>query len=370
MKKWIALVLALVLTVTSMPALAAYKETPCANVIDAQAERNIPVPAPGEDGNYPDNPVIEGISSTTGLPSDAPYLPVLVNIDNDTGARPQWGVAEADIIYELPIHAHYETRLTGLFTHDFSDEVGPVRSGRVHHADLREEWDAAWVFYGVQESEGTNVNVLLKEYGLARREGTILFDGTNGAKKWTPAFKDTNYHSAPHDHSVDLTKIAELMVESGHEFVERPFKFTDEKPSIGVDATKVAVLFNEVGSYYSDAYYEYDAETNKYMRSMAQGPYVDLKDESTQLGYENVIIQRTNLKFYNGAADRPTLPDIVGSGNADIFMGGKYIEGYWVRTGLQERTVFFDSEGNEIELQRGKTWITITTAHKTIVSYE
>ena len=51
MKKWISLVLALVFTVTAMPALAAYKATPCANVIDAQAERNIPVPAPGEDGN-------------------------------------------------------------------------------------------------------------------------------------------------------------------------------------------------------------------------------------------------------------------------------------------------------------------------------
>lgn len=370
MKKWLCLALCLVLTLTSASGLAAYKAEHYANVVDAASAREITVPAPGEDGNYPLNPVIEGESGTTGLPGDGEYLPILVNIDNSSAARDQWGVSAADIIYEMPIHGHYETRLIGLFTHDFPVEAGPVRSGRILHVDLRDEWDAAWVFYGVQEAEGTNVNTELRKRDMPRREGTILFDGTNGGKKWTPAFRDTNYHAAPHDHSVDLTKIAELAVESGHEFVQRPFLFTDEKPAQGADATKVAVIFNRgEGSYSADSYYEYDEATNKYMRTTPTGPYVDLKAPEAQLGFENVIIQRTTLKFYNGAADRPTLPDVVGEGNADIFMGGKYIAGYWVRTALDQRTVFFDAEGNELQLQRGHTWITVTT-DKTQVTYE
>ena len=42
-----------------------------------------------------------------------------------------------------------------------------------------------------------------------------------------------------------------------------------------------------------------------------------------------------------------------------LHQGGRYIPGYWVRTGYDDRTIFFDSEGNEIRLQRGKTWITV-----------
>lgn len=370
MKKWLSLILCLVLTLTCVSGLADYRCHHYENVVDATTERGIAIPAPGEDGNYAANPVIEGVSSTTGLPADHDYVPIMVNIDNSSAARDQWGISTADIIYETPIHGHYETRLTGLFTHDFPVEAGPVRSGRVTHVDLRDEWDAAWVFYGCQEAEGTNVNTLLRQRGMPRREGTILFDGTNGAKKWTPAFKDTNYHEAPHDHSVDLTQIAALAVESGHVFVERPYLFTDEKPAVGADATKIAVIFNRgEGSYGADSYYDYDAETNKYMRSTGKGIFADLKEPGVQLGFENVIIQRTTLKFYNGAANRPLLPDVVGQGNADIFMGGKYIAGYWVRTALDQRTIFFDADGNEIELQRGKTFITITT-DKTKVSFE
>ena len=372
MKKIISLLLCVALVLGVVPGLAStYRSHHYGNVVDAESERNIDIPAPGEDGNYPANPLIEGESSTTGLPKDTDeYLPILVNVDNYNMARDQWGIKYADIIYEMPIHAQYETRLVCLFTHDHPTEVGPVRSGRILHLDLRDEWDSAWVFYGVQRFEGSNVNVEISQRGMPRREGTILFDGTNGAKKWTPAFKDTNYHVAPHDHSVDLTKIAELVVESGHEFHERPFLFTDEKPEIGVDATKVAVIANKgEGSYSSDAYYEYDADTNKYMRTTATGTYVDYHEKDVQLGFENLIIQRTTLKFYSGAANRPKLPDVVGQGNADIFMGGKYIAGYWVRTAQDQRTIFFDSEGNELQLQRGHTWITVTT-NQTKVSYE
>ena len=50
-------------------------------------------------------------------------------------------------------------------------------------------------------------------------------------------------------------------------------------------------------------------------------------------------------------------------------MGGKYIAGYWKRADANSRTVFYDAEGNEIALQRGKTFISIIPA-ETTVSYE
>jgi len=47
----------------------------------------------------------------------------------------------------------------------------------------------------------------------------------------------------------------------------------------------------------------------------------------------------------------------VGKGNADIFNGGYYIPGYWVRESIDSPTVFLDDKGNEIVLTRGRTYI-------------
>ena len=387
MKKTISLILAAMILFSSAGALA-YTPESLSNVIDSGSDRGITPSAPGADGNYPLNPVIPGESGTTGLPCDEPYIPILVNIDNLIGHHLQWGISKADIIYEMPISAYTNTRLVALFTHDYPTEAGPVRSARVHQADLRQEWDAAWCFYGAQTTEGSNVNSLLSKYGLGRRDGTIIYNGAD-EKKWTKAYTRVNYIVAPHNVSVDLSFIAALAAESGHVFVQRPFLFTDEKPDAGDDATKVNVIFNyfdkegnvntaphiadnnnSTGSENCDAYYTYDAETNKYMRwNPNKGNYADLSDPDTQLGYENLIFQWTTLSWFDGNTQRPNLPDIVGSGNADFFMGGKHISGYWVRTGINERTVFFDADGNEIKLQRGKTWITIHN-YRTGVSFE
>lgn len=35
----------------------------------------------------------------------------------------------------------------------------------------------------------------------------------------------------------------------------------------------------------------------------------------------------------------------VGKGNADIFIGGRYIPGYWVRESIESPTVFLDDQG-------------------------
>ena len=79
-------------------------------------------------------------------------------------------------------------------------------------------------------------------------------------------------------------------------------------------------------------------------------------------------MQWTDLSF-NGAADAPILRE-VGTGNADIFMGGRHIAGVWVRKDVTSRTVFYDENGEEIRLQRGKTWINVTTQRSTEVTYE
>src|SRR5207249_145080 len=55
-----------------------------------------------------------------------------VVVDNAIPARPQWGIAEADIVYEVPTEAMI-TRFLALYCGEGPDTVGPVRRRRMPH---------------------------------------------------------------------------------------------------------------------------------------------------------------------------------------------------------------------------------------------
>ena len=70
--------------------------------------------------------------------------------------------------------------------------------------------------------------------------------------------------------------------------------------------------------------------------------------------FSNVIVQSIKIKWKTGLRPDPVL---TGKGNADYFMGGKHYAGVWERKDYNSRTVFYGEDGNEIELQRGRTLI-------------
>lgn len=357
MKRLIILLLACVMLFGTVNALALTEADP-------SSDRGITPKGMLEDGTFAPNPVIEGESPTTGEAWTGDYIPVLVNIDNMKPARPQWGIGKADIIYEMPIDGIGYTRLMALFSNQYPETAGPVRSARVMHAELRQEWNAAWAFVGGQTASGSNVFSAINRLGVYEQDVNLIFNqqGKNGAR----FFHDREDRKSPHHHEVQLNELVPYLAETGFDFAERPFLFTDEKAQ-GDAATHVTTDF---GSGHSDAYYVYDAEADHYARYNVEddAPYVDANDPDTTLAYENIIVQWTTLK-YNGASNCPLLTE-VGEGNADFFMNGVHVEGYWVRPDVNHRTVFFDKDGNELKLQRGRTWIVMASEKFLDVLYE
>ena len=95
-----------------------------------------------------DNAFSGPTSPTTGLPTDKPvYRPVIVQLDNEATGRPQYGIQEADIVYETMIEGA-DTRLTALYNDILPEKVGPVRSARVYHQQLAAEWDPIFIHQG------------------------------------------------------------------------------------------------------------------------------------------------------------------------------------------------------------------------------
>lgn len=359
MKRIIVIALILLLVTQSVIAVA----TDTTILIPSTLTRDIALSGKIADGSFGSNPIVPGISPTTGLPvTGSRYFPVLVQIDNNLASLPQWGIGSADIMYELPVQGGGWTRLTALYSDQYPDETGPVRSARMMHADLREEWDALFLYYGEQDIKGSDFSQAIRTYGAAVKG--LIIDGIGN--KYSEYFQRVRFYAAPHNVSALVRELVDLVSQNGYEIEQRPFKFTESKNYFGPDAVRTNILHKENED--SRSSFLYDVNKNYYLRFTGRGIYTDLMAPETPLNYSNVIIQRTRLSF-NQSSLAPLLPDIVGSGAADIFIGGKYIAGAWARTTAQSRTVFFDQNGKELELQRGRTWIVITN-EDTAVSFE
>ena len=334
-------------------------------LIDGRTKRNIEVAEPAV------NTVPEGISPTTGrmltelspqngfqgLAVTGRYMPMLVQIDNTNGGvgdMAPWGVFWADIIYETALHSAGYTRLSALFSDTIPDAVGPIRSARVGHAWLRQEWDCGFMYYGGQTKAGSSIKKEFSKYGA--KSGVVLFSGTDGRNKpWKQYYTARKGLYSPHNRNANAAAISAL-IPAKHKAAEHTLRFTDEKPAGGDEAAEITVIW---GSKTYNSTLVYDPETGLYSRYMHRDSgenvlWVD-RDWREPITFANVIVQYIDIS-YNGAADAP-VSKLTGTGNADYFMGGRHLAGVWQRKDMKKRTVFYGPDGQEIALQRGRTLI-------------
>jgi hypothetical protein len=109
---------------------------------------------------------------------------------------------------------------------------------------------------------------------------------------------------------------------------------------------------------------------------------LEVKDklESDEILFQNVIVQFIDLDWPRTDAPRPLVNDDLQvtatgyyqKGNADYFQRGMHMSGVWQRDSLTDRTVFYDENGQELVMQRGKTLIIVVDYQNEgrVVSYE
>ncbi len=339
------------------------------------------------------NPMIEGYSPVTGRNLNdvefvenfagqaitGRYMPMMIQIDNAGGGvnsstygqRAPWNARYADVVYEAPLYKGGDTRLTFIYSDLIPDGVGPVRSARVFHAWLREEWDCGFVYYGQQEYTKTSVPEQFKLLGATKKG--ILFSGIVGDTESNPWKKyyfsrsdeallarsqtSLTYFPAmqPHDKGVNAAMVSTLIPE-GFTAANHTWLFADSLPTEGDDASTIYVTW---GKSEFNSEIEWDAENKCYYRYMLVDPqgnlYADFENQEA-ITFNNVLVQFIDAEY--PTTDAP-LPTVTGSGNADFFMGGKHIAGVWQRNDLSSRTVFYGPDGNEIKLQTGRTLIIV-----------
>lgn len=407
MKKIICLLIILCLAVSAAAALGDGK------VINGGETRGIEIHPAG------DNETEEGVSPTTGrnladVRAEAPegtaglavtgrYMPIIAQIiDVRQGIglyAPIYGAC-ADVVYQSPLAYNGLDRMSYVFSDVIPEYAGFVRSTRVTHLRIRQEWDCAYVTSGWAD---TDVPAELARLGIRNPFDSVLtgddpgliYPGGAPARPWGSYYRrmigsnGMGVPAAPNNEVFELAGIVNNVVQKDYVPRNHAFRFTDEKPQ-GDDATFVYVQMTSSPETYSEL--EYDEETNTYFRYVYDnGTAVSYKENipvglsrtkvdgepryvvsnleaGREIDFSNVIVQSVEYEWPN--FERP-IPTLVGTGNADYFMGGKHIAGVWQRDDDNSRTVFYGEDGNEIELQRGRTLIILLDWQNTgRVSYE
>lgn len=292
------------------------------------------------------------LSVTTGLPTDKEYTPYLVQIDNAGGARPQLGLSKADVIYEAEIQNGGATRYSLLFNDSMPEEVMPVRSARIMHADFAADWNATLVHWGGQQLSGTNVYDYLKKNGIAHVDG-IGADRT--------FFYRTDKRYAPHNVVLKLRDFAQSEEYAYTAEGKAPLTFSAENySSSGEDISQIQITY---AKGYAPGY-KYLPEEGEYQRYYNRD--LQLDESGEEIRVSNVIVMYADYEYYNWESDRPVV-ELTGKKACKYFIDGKYFEGYWTRQTISDATYFRDLDGKEVVFKPGSTAIHVIREDKEII---
>ena len=302
------------------------------------------------------------VNLLTGLPTLTDGAigkrPVAVMVNNVDAALPQYGISAADLIFELPVEYDL-TRLMAVYG-DYTQipEVCSIRSCRYYYPILAVGFDAFYVNWGMNESVARpTVNSMDidqydgDEYGLGDCFGRDKARYESGyAWEHTGVFHGPNFPSVLEKDKV-RTDLKEDKTGTAFSFVEMD---KNAAPN-GEDAQKVRVDF---GANYS--VFTYDEENHEYLKSFKDSPHMDGISKE-QLKFENVIVLETEIKPYPGD-EVIKYVDWEGGENAKgYYMSeGKMVPITWSKAGMYDPLKFFDANGNELQLNRGKSYIAFT----------
>lgn len=292
------------------------------------------------------------------------HRPLAVMLNNIKEGCPQSGIEQASMVFECPVEGRI-TRLMGIFEeYENIEKIGSVRSSRDYFVYLAMEVDAIYAHFG---QATVYVGDLLNSNAVDNISGAV--SGIENPANHT--FYRSDDRSAPHNVYIDNEGLKEDIANFGYRTTLRT-GFTPKfiYPELGSRATHdegedVTVIYPggknpsaKNGFAQVQARFEYNKDDQKYYRFQYGDKHID-KETGNQLKYDNVVLQYCD-GMVRDSHDYLAFGLVGDNENkCQIFTNGKMVEGTWKRTELFEPAKYYDKDGNEIEVNRGKTWICI-----------
>lgn len=289
----------------------------------------------------PTGPVapLTGVAIENESELDRPAL--AVKIDNHPRARPQTGIEQADIVFE--VRAEGVTRFLAVFHSTAPEPLGPVRSSRTSDFQLLTGLDRP-----LYASSGGNDYVAAGLRDLDIQEVTAI--------SRTEYFRDGS-RPAPHNLYVNAADLWALAEEDTPPEPWFSYRQADEDMVASAEPLEGAVKITYKGS--PVVTHTWDEDAGGWLRTQDGRPHTTITGD--QLAPENVVIMAATYTVSPADTASPEVQS-VGSGQLYVLTQGHVIQGTWSRLDPISKPQLLDSSGQEILLTPGRTWVLMPDA--------
>ena len=322
--------------------------------------------------------------------------PLCVKIPNDGPARPQTNINLADVVYETLVEGG-ETRMNAIYQSMIPEDVGPVRSARLSDIWIVPQYKGMLFFSGANDQ----VRGEIEAHGISDMRwsyaDSIYFRSNNGrddlhnlhirlneaysvaesrdykASSDTPSmlhFEGVDYDD---DGSSDTGSANSNSDDNDSDSPDSDTSDDDSNNSgsdNNTDSDSKLDSFDETtsgGSYLqvfishiADIEFKWDSQKKRYLKWINGEEHKDAATDE-QINVANVVVLWTEYieQSKKDSAGSPTYDTVLGgSGKASVFKNGERYDCQW-KADESTPPRFYDSEGEEVLLTPGNTWIIV-----------
>jgi hypothetical protein len=280
---------------------------------------------------------------------------IAVKVDNLNQARPQWGLNDADIVFEEPVEGGI-TRFIAVFQCEQAARIEPVRSARLVDAQILEPLGRVLFAYSGA------IQPVVNEVDAP---GSLLEDV--GAETSGQAYWRDPTRVAPHNLATSTALLYQAAAAKGYpETPPHPLFAYGRIPAGGKAVTAVHV------DYPLDiTTWTWSPGQHLWLRSYAcppgeqaecippdDGPAV--LGGGQQISAADVVVLKVHMHPTRYVEDDTGAHEselsLTGSGPAWVFRDGEELAGEWVRPRLDVPASFVEPDGTKLTLAPGRTW--------------
>jgi len=270
--------------------------------------------------------------------------PIIIQIENSdqVTVRPQTGMQQADMVYEY-ISEFGIPRLSAVYWHPPSSLIGPVRSCRLITVQLET------MYRGMIYCSGANDYVL----GQVWKWPNVVYDYAYRL----PLMYRAGDRYAPHNVIARPDQITAHTAQANLPTLSYDIAPVHDDIPLpgGVPATSVFIRAHNVT-------WRYDPGRREYLKWQDGKPFTNVG--TGQVHAKTVIVESVVSYLDRNPANtgvhhtyNTEYYELAGQGTADIYTDGTMIHATWRHPDRNVPVVYYDANGNPIDLNTGLTWV-------------
>ena len=276
----------------------------------------------------------------TNLPGSSGKV-FAVKFDDTSAAHPQDGVESADIVYITEVEAGF-TRLMGIYSSNYPEVLGPIRSARISDLSILGEYGKIGYLYSGAQSKMRPVISAANLVNLSaeRNPPSIYFNEPSRRSPYSMMVRPNLLLEKAGD--VELAKVPGWQHGARAEDARKIISAEIEWPNASYEAA-------------------WSVEEKRFL--LKHNGKANIASSGIQLGSPMMVIQMVKISpseygdKFGGVTPKS---EVIGSGHGYLLRNQRVVKVLWNRASLSEPTTWSLEDGSPAYFARGQLWFFLT----------